>query len=331
VTRSQILYSGFKWDHHDERAGYQNVVAAESDYVDGGRLWGSKSEIGSRRRRINFLLIDICTVLRAWRYKAVLLFYPEQTGYVSAPLLRLMGKKVIYVLHLGEDYWIERNDSWFLELKRFNLRFVNRFIVLTAQQKIVFGELFPGRVVTIPHGVCSAPLPEPITPNAKNIAVVGDRYRDYDLLGRIIVAFKERHPEVKFHLVGMKFEKLNGAERLDNVVCHLRLSAEAYLSVLNQSALLLLPLTFATANNALLEGLLAGVPVICNDVPGVVEYLPGPEFVFDSIEDAIVKYENIIARSPEEVASYARQFNQYVRSHYSWEVIRKRVIDYCVS
>ncbi|CAH2799507.1 MAG: hypothetical protein CBARDMAM_4066 [uncultured Caballeronia sp.] len=37
---------------------------------------------------------------------------------------------------------------------------------------------------------------------------------------------------------------------------------------------MLLPLKFATANNALLKGLVAGVPVICSNTHGVREYLP---------------------------------------------------------
>jgi len=54
MRKRRLLYSGFTWDHHDDNAGYQKVVVSREDYVDGARLWGGKSHIGSRLRRIKF-------------------------------------------------------------------------------------------------------------------------------------------------------------------------------------------------------------------------------------------------------------------------------------
>ena len=325
-----LLYSGFTWDHHDDDSGYQKIVVSQTDYVDGQKLWGGTSPIGSRLRRINFLLIDICTILRAWRYEAVLIFYPEQTAYVSPPLLRLFGKKVIFALHLGPDYWIERKDSWFLKLKRYQLRFVSKFIVLSNQQQEVYGRIFPQRVAMIPHGAHVAPLHFQFPAIPRYISVIGDSYRDYGQLAKIIMAFKDRHPEVKFQLIGMKYEKLNGAEKLENVFCNPRLGRDDYWSILSQSTMILLPLLFATANNALLEGLSTGVPVYCSNVHGVTEYLPSQEFVFNDAEDAIVKYEQAASIPRDELEKNASRFNRYVREYYSWDIIQKRVANFCL-
>jgi glycosyltransferase involved in cell wall biosynthesis len=331
MRRRQLLYSGFMWDHHDENAGYHKVVVSRRDYVDGGRLWGGKSPIGSPLRPINFFLIDVCTILRAWRYKAVLIFYPEQTAYISPLFLRLFGKKVIYTLHLGLDYWVERNDSFFLKLKRYQLPFVSGFIVLSSQQREAYARIFPGRVVMIPHGAHVSPLQFQLPAVPRYISVIGDRYRDYDQLAKIILAFKDWHPEVEFQLIGMKYEMLNGTENMENVVCHPRLDRDDYLSILRRSTIILLPLLFATANNALLEGLLAGVPVYCSNVPGVIDYLPGQQYVFDSVEDAVAKYERATSISQEELENNALRFNQYVRERYSWDIIQKRVVEFCLS
>lgn len=331
MPKRKLLYSGFTWEHHDEKSGYQKVVVSERDYVDGMKLWGGKSAIGSRLRRINFFLIDICTILRAWRYKAVFIIYPEQTAYLSPLLLKLLGKKVTYALHLGPDYWIERNDSWFLKLKRYQLRFVSGFIVLSNQQKEVYNGIFPGRVVMIPHGAYVAPLQCRLPAVPRYIAVIGDSYRDYNQLAQIILAFKERHPEVKFQLIGMKYNKLKGVETMDNVICNPRLERDDYLSMLQRSTLILLPLRYATANNALLEGLAAGVPVYCSNVPGVIDYLPSQEYVFNSVEDAVAKYEHATAISQEELENNAARFNRYVRERYSWDVIQKQVVEFCLS
>lgn len=329
----KLLYSGFRWEHHDESSGYHHVVASPADYIDGEKLWGGGSKLGSLKQRINFVLTDLWTVLKSWRYPAVLLFYPEQTSYFSAPLLRLMGKKVIYVLHLGEDYWFERNDSLFLKLKRFNLRFVSKFIVLTSQQARIFEQHFPGKVTCIPHGAwCDKPR-SPATRDAGGdirVTVVGDTYRDYELLGRIIAVFGEKYPQITLNLVGMKYDKLGEARHAANVICHGRLSASEYEEVIRNSFFLLLPLTFATANNALLEGLSFGVPVICNNVHGVLEYLPGADYVFNSIDDLCAMVEARLQLDDAARNQEAAELTNYLEANYSWANIRDRVIGYCL-
>ena len=333
MTKQRLLFSGFGWDHHDENAGYHHVVAAAEDYVDGGKLWGSRGALGSLPRKINFLLIDLMTILRSFRYSAVLVFYPEQTGFLSAPLLKLFGKRVVYTLHLGEDYWFHRNNSVFLRLKRFNLRFVSRFIVLTEQQKLVFGKHLRAPIKAIPHGMrLHSPDCEPAAAPAvgEQICVIGDTYRDYALLARIIVAINQRFPAMSIHLIGMKYDKLNGAQHSRNVVCHPRLSRQAYQDVLSNSRLLVLPLTFSTANNALLEGLACGIPVVTNDVVGVLEYLPGPEYVFSSVDHLCALIGQRLAQSAPERIAEADRLRGYVAHRYAWDTVQRQVTDYCL-
>lgn len=330
----RVLYSGFRWATHDEVSGYHHVVASKADYVDGETLWGGKSPLGSRARRINFLLIDLVTIIRSIPYQSVLLFYPEQTAYISAPILRMMGKKVVYVVHLGEDYWFYRSDSFYLKIKRFNLRFVSRFISLTDQQKQVFEARFPGKVAKIPHGTW-CPSIEAKPPAAEDhkihLAVIGDNYRDYKFVADIIERFRVTRPDVMFDLVGMKYEKLGETRHSPNVICHGRLDGRRYREVIRNSLFLLLPLEFATANNALLEGLVEGVPVLCSNVHGVREYLPSGNYVFDTIEDVDAQVEFRSRLTQEERVAEATMLQAYVKQNYSWEAVRAGVVAYCVS
>ncbi len=329
----RVLYSGFRWATHDEVSGYHHVVASKADYVDGETLWGGKSPLGSRARRINFLLIDLVTIVRAIPYRSVLLFYPEQTAYISAPILRLMGKKVVYAVHLGEDYWFHRDDSFYLKIKRFNLRFVSKFISLTDQQKEVFEAHFPGKVAKIPHGTWCPPVEAklPVAPDGKiHLAVIGDNYRDYGFIADIIERFRVTRPNVVFDLVGMKYEKLGEARHSPNAICHKRLDGVQYREVIRNSLFLLLPLEFATANNALLEGLVEGVPVLCSNVHGVREYLPSGDYVFESIDDVDAQVEARSQMTPAQHAAEAATLQAYVRHNYSWETVRKGVVEYCI-
>jgi hypothetical protein len=180
-----VLYSGFRWEHHDDESAYHHVVISRADYVDGGRLWGSDGSVRSLKRRLNFIMIDLLTIVRAVPYQAVLLFYPEQTSYVLPLILRLMGKRVVTVVRLGEGDLMHRDGSLVSKLKRFNLRFVDKFITVTSQQQAVFERDFPGRVERISHGAwCRNNKAEHSDASSRScrIAVVGDTYRDYRLL-----------------------------------------------------------------------------------------------------------------------------------------------------
>ena len=94
---------------------------------------------------------------------------------------------------------------------------------------------------------------------------------------------------------------------------------------------MLLPLEFATANNALLEGLTAGLPVICSNVDGVREYLPQGDYVFNSIEELAAKFDYRLALPKADREEEARMLVAYVKDNYSWESIRKQVVEYCLS
>jgi glycosyltransferase involved in cell wall biosynthesis len=112
------------------------------------------------------------------------------------------------------------------------------------------------------------------------------------------------------------------------VVCHGRLSTSEYEEVVRNSFFLLLPLTFATANNALLEGLSFGVPVICNNVHGVLEYLPSDEYVFNSVDELCAMVEARLNLDDAERNQEATHLANYLETNYSWNSIRDRVIRY---
>jgi glycosyltransferase involved in cell wall biosynthesis len=330
---SEILISGFKWTHHDARSGYQQVVDSDADYVDGGKLWGGRAEIGSFTRRLNFILAEVLTIVRALRYRAVFYLYPEQSAYFfSAPLLKLMGKTVIYTLHLGEEYWSSFSGSFLFSLKRRNLKYVDYFVVLSTQQQRVFERHFPGRVRMIPHGVWLdtelTPPPPAIPPR---VCVVGDNFRDYEMLRRIITCFALRFPHISFDLVGMKYAKLGDAAHASTVTCHTRLSRTEYAQVIARSSFMLLPLHFATANNALLEAQAMGIPVLCNRIDGVTDYLPSEDYIFDDVGDLCDKVGTRLAMSTAQRATESKTLVEYVKQHFSWPVVRERIVSTCLN
>jgi len=325
----EVLYSGFKWVHHDDHSGYHHVVPDANDYIDSGSLWGGRTKIGSFRRKINMVIAEVLTLLRARRYRVVFYVYPENSAlFFSAPILKLMGKQIVYALHLGEKYW-NRQGSIFFRIKKHNLKFVDHFVVLSSQQQRLYEQQFPGRVSLIPHGVwledsfTSLPLSPP------RVCVVGDNFRDYDLLRRIIERFAVLFPQIHFDLIGMQYGKLGEVAHAASVTCHARLSKTEYAQVIKGATFMLLPLHFATANNALLEAQALGIPVLCNRVDGVTDYLPDDSYLFDDIEHLCSLVEARLTMDEKQRAAESAALIKHLEQNFSWPVVRTRVISLC--
>lgn len=102
---------------------------------------------------------------------------------------------------------------------------------------------------------------------------VGHYLRDFNLLRRICQRLSYR-PDIKFKVVGSRFK---GLDELPNVRVYQGIDDDALRKLYRESSLLLLPMRYATANNALLEGIACGLPVVANHLPGLEAYVPGRE------------------------------------------------------
>jgi glycosyltransferase involved in cell wall biosynthesis len=323
-----LLYSGYHCLHHDETSGYDNVVASIDDYVDGTMLLWGRSPHGTFRRKVNYLIIDLLTIVKAAKYPAVFMFYPEQTAFFAPALLKVFGKRVIFALHHGRDFWVDRQDSIMLKMRRINLRFVDKFIVLSRAQYEYYSMRFPERVSWVPHGVwCDrGPIDEKLFHVEKTISIIGDMYRDYDQIKYIVSLFRKRVPEVTFNLIGLDKKKLSYTSGMENVIIHSRLSHIEYKTTLQKSLFILLPLTFASANNALLEGMSYGVPVYCSNVEGVRDYVFADEYIYKDPNALIGITLERLKRLAVENIEERNKLKKYTEERFGWKKIREAII-----
>jgi glycosyltransferase involved in cell wall biosynthesis len=156
--------------------------------------------------------------------------------------------------------------------------------------------LNPERVVYVPHGIdtrrFSPGLRQPGRQHVK-LVTVGDHMRDWEALHQIIdechalpvqfdVIAREQY---WLYLTGCKNVRLRAGIREDELVALYR-----------QADALLLPMTDATANNAVLESLGCGTPVISNAVGGIPDYVDDScGWLFAKGEvDGIVKFIRVL-------------------------------------
>jgi glycosyltransferase involved in cell wall biosynthesis len=120
-----------------------------------------------------------------------------------------------------------------------------------------------------------------------NILTVGTWLRDYELWARVVNALSADRDDVKFSIVAKSHIMKKAQEACDSnvsVTCHSGVSDEDLVRVYQEADLLFLPLKDAWANNALLEAMATGTPVICSDLPATREYL-GPDGIYAESQD----------------------------------------------
>ncbi len=125
----------------------------------------------------------------------------------------------------------------------------------------------------IPHGVyCDFFKPDNSIIRDKNtILIVGSWFRDFDLLKDIIKESNNQKCNYKFIIVA-EYNFHNLFVGFENVKFLSGITNSELLNLYLKSSLLLLPLKDSVANNALLEGMSCGIPILVSDVGGVRDY-----------------------------------------------------------
>jgi glycosyltransferase involved in cell wall biosynthesis len=119
---------------------------------------------------------------------------------------------------------------------------------------------------------------------------VGHWLRDWDAVRA--VAGRLAGERIEFHVVTGTD---TGLEHLPNVVRHRGVSDERLRDLYREADALFLPLTQSTANNALLEGIACGLPVVSTALESVRAYLAGDEGVLVDGNDPAALADAVVA------------------------------------
>jgi glycosyltransferase involved in cell wall biosynthesis len=105
---------------------------------------------------------------------------------------------------------------------------------------------------------------------------VGFYLRDFKAIREVALKLAQ-YKNIEFHVVQSRMAgpKELGLEDLDNVILYRdTTSDEALRDMYQNSHVLFLPLIQSTANNALLEGLSCGLPIVSTLLPSIQAYVP---------------------------------------------------------
>ena len=163
------------------------------------------------------------------------------------------------------------------------LKDLSALIVLSKESADFFEQFLPGRVYFVPHGIDTMFFQPERTLNGRvkrekppRCVFSGAWLRDIEVLSKVIIEVLRRNKSCMFDLLIPKqqrkdphFEKLYSYEQ---VCWHENLSDSQMRELYQNASILLLPIKECTANNALLEAMACGLPVVSNNVGGLRDY-----------------------------------------------------------
>jgi len=156
-------------------------------------------------------------------------------------------------------------------------RHLSAAILVSETQRRYFEEFMPHtRVFVVPHGVNTRFFHPPAAPPGSEVCItVGSHLRDFETLRDAIRLIWEARPEMRFLAVGTRSDKKSWFPDLpDERIRFLdRISDSDLLSAYQGSSLALFAFRQATANNAMLEAMACGLPLVATDIGGIAEYV----------------------------------------------------------
>ncbi|TAE91640.1 MAG: glycosyltransferase family 1 protein [Verrucomicrobia bacterium] len=263
--------------------------------------------------------------------------YPEQ-GYFRGNKLKSNNLKIAMSCHLPYDTF-ERYGDYFKNLKN-GLSLADALILMSPDDLDFYSSIAPNsKTCFIPHGVDTHHF-KPILDkkfcilDRITILTCGGMLRDFDTLVQVIeIAASRKMP--------WKFVVVTGQNHLDYIFHKLSATAKScfvpltglddreLLDIYHKADLLYLPLLNATANNAVLESMSCGLPMILSDFPATrayaadtAEYLNGrdPDEAFNKILS--------LAYDVERLKKLSLETRVRAVTHLSWEVVVNRQISF---
>lgn len=266
--------------HHARASGYQclaDALLAEQSAVEATHGFPRR---GTWRLAMPFVrrsglawygpeafLTEIWGAAAAWRGGIVHFLYGENS-YRYAAAVPAWRRRLVATFHLPPAVFSEYVGTT-RHLERLDA------IVLVAQSQLPILDRLRSRPAThvVPHGVdIEFYVPPPAPASRPRCLFVGQWLRDFAALQEVVRQVHRAMPAADFRLVlppalaaewqgRPGVEVLTGLTDLDLRQCY------------QEAALLVMPLRDCTANNAVLESLACGLPVVATDVGGIRDYV----------------------------------------------------------
>lgn len=216
--------------------------------------------------------------------------YGEDT-YFFSPLWKKSTNRIVATFHYPPDRLIER-------LNPGSLRGLDAVVIVGENQREYFRRYFPDEQIHYcPHHVDTeffSPTAVPMPPNDPlKMVCVGQLFRDYDALRDVHVTLLREGYPCETHIVGPRSLSEHPIARESKVYVHSNVTDNELRDLYRESTVGVLPLTDATANNALLEMMSTGLPVVTSAIGGIPGYVRNSPVRLVADNDAMAFAEHV--------------------------------------
>lgn len=301
----RVLFVGYRDVNHSSAGGYDRIIGCpNSNYILGEDLPFGFIPVGRRGKFLNLFFLNLYAKFYLSKYDIVHFFYGEMLRSYK----RDKRCKIVATIHMRVD--ADKRPKQIEYLRK-----ADGVITLSSHQAEELRLLYGINACFIPHGFHepSFRYKQIITSIDKvNVIVSGKNYRDKDTLFKIIDFCEKHRKDIFFHLLGQTSDIKEALADKLNAYCYPRLCDDDYFSVISDADYNFLPLTYATANNALLEASFLGVRSILPRINGIMDYAaPEPLNMFYNNNDELIQIFNSLGKKDYDgkaVKNYAQRF-----------------------
>lgn len=301
----KILFVGYRDNNHSKNGGYDNIAAFPgADYLRGEDLLFGNIPVRTRGKRLNLWVLDFVARRKSHKYDIEHYFYADSMLFLKMPLQSKC--KFVATIHLDVK---DLSDNQLKVLRSFD-----KVICLSTAEQMLLKDVGINATF-VPHGFNSPEFSntdiQGFDKDRINVFYSGMNYRDFDTFLKVIDFTTENRKEIHFHAVGQSKENKILLKEKRNVTVYPRLNDDEYYSLLSMCDYNFLPMTFATANNALLEAQSLGIVGILPRIDGVTDYADEDNNIFYGIGNSVeAVFLSIEKRGPDKrLFDYSKQFS----------------------
>jgi glycosyltransferase involved in cell wall biosynthesis len=339
MNKPPIRFVVFRYSHHSPHSGYSRLAEYGVKHFDGSiirvekplskliirdrMLWAlAKGTPGYDRSSMAAELQVAWHILREKNYLYHFL-YGETTYHYAGKLNHYQNNRIIATFHLppaGIQNSVQVN--WHVQQ-------LSAIVCVGRNQQEYFSKFYDReRTYFVPLGVDVEYYTPPASFETRDpnlCLVVGENYRDYPTLRGVIELVSYLRPQTKFMIIAPQ-RAANMIGQHPNLTIKSGISEAEFMNLYQTAALMVMPLQDTTANNAILESMACGLPVVASDVGAIRDYVDPDSTALVPPNNARAMAETVLGLldAPTERARMANKTREHALK-YSWFEVMKQL------